>query len=501
MNIYDKKEFDKNKYHWNRKALKKAKNFQQAEIIIKILCIMMIIYECWFIMNVHIFYYRTYFIVLFAIVIMAYGLYYALYLQRIKTRKKLKKEEQHDFILYEYHRMKLLSNKNLTNMAWLNIQLDRYDLAKMALEKINMGSCNGMQLQQIYFLQMIVATEEKEKEKAEECFIRCSGIDSNEKLWEQDKIKQEILNGNVENLKELFSQSLQPKKQHPLFATLIVTLLTYSIIFTGMVYGINEEAGYALRTKFILISLPIITLIPGILITKFVTFMHRANNKLHKDEQKRSKYLHIIRNTITVLALWALVGINALCIFSKVKGNEIIIKKDGQYTYLEVLSYTNRGRYRTDNPFIMKNVGSIFDQSQNKRIKQIPQENENTEQEILKQDSQTEELSPEDAMKAVYQYIKEQKMFPNMKLEYTTNAKGETYAIIHTTKERKDKKTLKISYTLYSNGTKQAKDGTNCEEIVLQKQYEDSNYETKLIDFYLVDPTTKKVTDEQKTMW
>ena len=254
-------------------------------------------------------------------------------------------------------------------------------------------------------MKMIVAMEEKEKQKAEGYFIRYSGIDSNVKLWEQDKIKEEIKNGNTEGLKELFSQSLQPKKQHPLFATLIVILLTYSIIFTGMAYGINEEAGYALRTKFILISLPIITLIPGILITRFVIFMYRANNKLHKEEQKRNKYLHIVRNTITVLALWGLIGINALCIFSKVKGNETIIKKDVQYTYLNVLSYANMGRYRTDNPFIMQKIGSIFDES--KKAEQMPQENENTEQEILKQDQQTEELSSEDAMKAVYQYIKE----------------------------------------------------------------------------------------------
>ena len=47
MNIYDKKEFEKNKYHWNRKALKKATKFQRVEIIIKILCIIMMIYECW----------------------------------------------------------------------------------------------------------------------------------------------------------------------------------------------------------------------------------------------------------------------------------------------------------------------------------------------------------------------------------------------------------------------------------------------------------------------
>ncbi|EKC64327.1 hypothetical protein OBE_07019, partial [human gut metagenome] len=38
-------------------------------------------------------------------------------------------------------------------------------------------------------------------------------------------------------------------------------------------------------------------------------------------------------------------------------------------------------------------------------------------------------------------------------------------------------------------------------ELVLEKVYPNGEYETELVDFYLVDPETLEVIDEQKSTW
>ena len=131
-------------------------------------------------MYAKLFYISVYFISLLGIVIMSVGLQYALLIKRDKTIKKLKKEVQHDMILYQYYRSRrqarIVINRQLVNMAWINIQLSRYDFAQMALGRLEIESCNAIELQQIYFLQMIVATEKREKQKAQEWYIRYKGV-------------------------------------------------------------------------------------------------------------------------------------------------------------------------------------------------------------------------------------------------------------------------------------------------------------------------------------
>ena len=61
--------------------------------------------------------------------------------------------------------------------------------------------------------------------------------------------------------------------------------------------------------------------------------------------------------------------------------------------------------------------------------------------------------------------------------------------------------TVNVRYCLYDNGSKTDADGNSCEELVLEKVYPDGNYETELVDFYLVNADTMQVTDEQKNTW
>ena len=274
----------------------------------------------------------------------------------------------------------------------------------------------------------------------------------------------------------------------------MAVLLTYSVIFTGMARGINIDGGYALHRNFILISLPIVILIPFILVTWTTILLKRQNKK------DKNSNLSVIRTVVIVGCLWTLIGINGLYIAKQIQGKEMIVSHDEKYTYLDVITGDlQKTRYRTNSPFIMQKTShtqilmqkTVTDNTSTQTPTSTTRENNQT----------TGELSAENAMQAVYEYLKEQEKYPDMKLEYQTNAKGETYAKIYTGQERKNGRTLNFWYGLYSNGTKESKDGTICDEIVLQKQYEISDEETKLIDFYLVDPETKKVTDEHKRTW
>lgn len=499
MNLYDNKEFDKKKYQWDQTAKKKAKKYQFIENIITIICVAGIIGSYLIALFTEWFQYLTFYITIIAMIILSWGLKNALELQRVKCYRKLYAKEKHDFILYEYHRKKkqakYIKNGYLLKMAWADVQREEYKLAEMALDQLVLEELKLPQCRQIYFLRIIAAVGEGEKQKAQEWFVRYEGVQQECDDQKHQEINQGILSGNTEQLKEIFERTLVLKnKIHPLLRVVMTILLTYSVIFTGIARGINADSGYALHRNFILISLPIVIVVPFILIIWAAVLVQRQNKK---DKNSNSS---IIWKVVIFGCLWSLIGLNALYIAEQIKGKEMIVSRDEKYTYLDVITNDlQKTKYRTNNPFIMQNTSNT-----KILMQKIVTDNTNTQTSAstTRENNQTTgELSAENAMQAVYEYLKEQEKYPDMKLEYQTNAKGETYAKIHTGKERKNGKTLNYWYGLYSNGTKESKDGTLCDEIVLQKQYEISDEQTKLIDFYLVDPQTKKVTDEHKKTW
>ena len=499
MNLYNNKEFDKKKYQWDQTAKKKAKKYQIIQNIITIVCVMGIVGSFLIQLDTEWFHNQTYFITIIAMFILACGLQNALSLQRVKCYRELSPREKHDFILYEYHRQKkqakYIKSGRLLKMAWADVQRNEYKLAQMALDQIVLEDLKIIQFQQVSFLRIIAAVGEGEEQKAQEWLVHYQGVQEECDDQKQQEIDQWILNGNTEQLKEMFERSLLKKdKIHPLRRAVIVMLLTYSVIFTGMARGINVDYGYALRRNFILVSSPIVSILPIILVIWAVVLLKRQNKK---DKNRNSS---VIRTGVVVGCLWTLIGINTIYIAKQIQGKEMVVSHDEKYAYLDVtISDSQKMRYRTNNPFVMQNT--LYTQIM---MQKTETENANTETQTSTtsiNDQTTGELSAENAMQAVYEYLKEQEKYPDMKLEYKTNAKGETYAKIYTSKEQKNGKTLNFWYGLYSNGTKESKDGTLCDEIVLQKQYEISDEQTQLIDFYLVDPDTKKVTDEHKKTW
>lgn len=108
-------------------------------------------------------------------------------------------------------------------------------------------------------------------------------------------------------------------------------------------------------------------------------------------------------------------------------------------------------------------------------------------------------FTAQNAMQAVYEYLKENGEFQNLSISYSANAKGDLYARIGS---GSDVKGTDNSYELrlYDNGEKGADSGF-CREIVLEKVYTPEDGETELLDFFLVHPETLEVTDEHKTEW
>jgi hypothetical protein len=106
----------------------------------------------------------------------------------------------------------------------------------------------------------------------------------------------------------------------------------------------------------------------------------------------------------------------------------------------------------------------------------------------------------QNAMQAVYEYLKSKGEFQNLSISYSANAKGDLYARIGSGSDAQGAEERSYELRLYDNGEKESDSGT-CREIVLEKVYLAGDGETELMDFYLVNRETLEVTDEQKTEW
>ena len=109
-------------------------------------------------------------------------------------------------------------------------------------------------------------------------------------------------------------------------------------------------------------------------------------------------------------------------------------------------------------------------------------------------------FSAQNAMQAVYEYLKNNGAYQELRISYSANAKGDLYARIGSGSEAQGAEERSYELRLYDNGEKESDSGI-CREIVLEKVYMAGDGETELLDFFLVHPETLEVTDEHKTDW
>lgn len=459
---------------------------------------------------------------LLAIVELAYGLRIALMARRRKRSYQLSTEERHDYAQYlyekQYRRYPAVANQMLFVMARMSVLLGNYERAREELVDIRTDKCNPVQLKLYYYLRIVTAQATEDVDSVQENLTRFAGIPDVKGAYPSEaEIAMWIEQRDTIQMAEALKKAVPDKKEHPVRTGIITVILAYSTFFYGLWYGINRDMGYEVRYHFAEISIVVVGIGLAVLIIWGIVSLYIHNcQELAVQSGKSRVALIIIYGAAAIFALLIL-GMSSLSVVLGMDGIETVTDHDSKYTYITVQEdYGGERRYRTNNPFVMQSMDSLWLSSDTTDADENNEESldTNTGNSSETEDSQSEDtvedyemegqhdgLMIQNAMLAVYNYLQEQNTLQNMAFSYTANAKGEVYAIVSEMQEIKDGNTVNVRYCLYDNGSKTDADGNSCEELVLEKVYPDGNYETELMNFYLVNADTMQVTDEQKNTW
>ncbi len=459
---------------------------------------------------------------LIAILELAYGLRIAMLAQNRKKSYQLAPEERHEYAKYlyekQYRRYPVVANQMLFVMARMSVLLGKYERAGEELVDIRTDKCNPVQLKLYYYLRIITAQATEDVDGVQENLTRFAGIPDVKGVYPSEAVlAMWIEQRDTVQIAEALKKAVPDKKEHPMRIGIITVILAYSTFFYGLWYGINRDMGYEVRYHFAEISIVVVGIGLAVLIIWGIVSLYIHNcQELAVQSGKSRVALIIIYGAAAIFALLIL-GMSSLSVVLGMDGIETVTDHDSKYTYITVQEdYGGERRYRTNNPFVMQSMDSLWLSSDttdaDENNKESPDTNtrdssetEDSHSEDTVEDSEMEGqhdgLMIQNAMLAVYNYLQEQNTLQNMAFSYTANAKGEVYAIVSEMQEIKDGNTVNVRYCLYDNGSKTDADGNSCEELVLEKVYPDGNYETELMDFYLVNADTMQVTDEQKNTW
>lgn len=459
---------------------------------------------------------------LIAILELAYGLRIAMLAQNRKKSYQLAPEERHEYAKYlyekQYRRYPAVANQMLFVMARMSVLLGKYERAGEELVDIRTDKCNPVQLKLYYYLRIITAQATEDVDSVQENLTRFAGIPDVKGVYPSEaEIAMWIEQRDTIQMAEALKKAVPDKKEHPVRIGIITVILAYSTFFYGLWYGINRDMGYEVRYHFAEISIVVVGIGLAVLIIWGIVSLYIHNcQELAVQSGKSRVALIIIYGAAAIFALLIL-GMSSLSVVLGMDGIETVTDHDSKYTYITVQEdYGGERRYRTNNPFVMQSMDSLWLSSDTTDADENNEESldTNTGNSSETEDSQSEDtvedyemegqhdgLMIQNAMLAVYNYLQEQNTLQNMAFSYTANAKGEVYAIVSEMQEIKDGNTVNVRYCLYDNGSKTDADGNSCEELVLEKVYPDGNYETELMNFYLVNADTMQVTDEQKNTW
>jgi len=459
---------------------------------------------------------------LIAILELAYGLRIAMLAQNRKKAYQLAPEERHEYAKYlyekQYRRYPVVANQMLFVMARMSVLLGKYERAGEELVDIRTDKCNPVQLKLYYYLRIITAQATEDVDSVQENLTRFAGIPDVKGVYPSEaEIAMWIEQRDTIQMAEALKKAVPDKKEHPVRIGIITVILAYSTFFYGLWYGINRDMGYEVRYHFAEISIVVVGIGLAVLIIWGIVSLYIHNcQELAVQSGKSRVALIIIYGAAAIFALLIL-GMSSLSVVLGMDGIETVTDHDSKYTYITVQEdYGGERRYRTNNPFVMQSMDSLWLSSDTTDADENNEESldTNTGNSSETEDSQSEDtvedykmegqhdgLMIQNAMLAVYNYLQEQNTLQNMAFSYTANAKGEVYAIVSEMQEIKDGNTVNVRYCLYDNGSKTDADGNSCEELVLEKVFPDGNYETELVDFYLVNADTMQVTDEQKNTW
>ena len=459
---------------------------------------------------------------LIAILELAYGLRIAMLAQNRKKSYQLAPEERHEYAKYlyekQYRRYPVVANQMLFVMARMSVLLGKYERAGEELVDIRTDKCNLVQLKLYYYLRIITAQATEDVDSVQENLTRFAGIPDVKGVYPSEAVlAMWIEQRDTVQMAEGLKKAVPDKKEHPVRIGIITVILAYSTFFYGLWYGIHRDMGYEVRYHFAEISIVVVGIGLAVLIIWGIVSLYRHNCQELSIQPGKNRVVFIIIFGAAAIFALLILGMSCLSVVLGMDGTEAVTGHDSKYTYITVQEdYGGERRYRTNNPFVMQSMDSLWLSSDTTDADENNEESldTNTGNSSETEDSQSEDtvedyemegqhdgLMIQNAMLAVYNYLQEQNTLQNMAFSYTANAKGEVYAIVSEMQEIKDGTTVNVRYCLYDNGSKTDADGNSCEELVLEKVYPDGNYETELVDFYLVNADTMQVTDEQKNTW
>ena len=462
---------------------------------------------------------------LIAILELAYGLRIAMLAQNRKKSYQLAPEERHEYAKYlyekQYRRYPAVANQMLFVMARMSVLLGNYERAGEELVDIRTDKCNPVQLKLYYYLRIITAQATEDVDSVQENLTRFAGIPDVKGAYpSESELAMWIEQRDTVQMAETLKKAVPDKREHPIRIGIVTVILAYSTFFYGLWYGINRDMGYEVRYTFAEISIVVVGIGLAVLIIWGIVSLYIHNcQELAVQSGKSRVALIIVYGAAAIFALLIL-GMSSMNVVLGTDGIETVTGHDSKYTYITVQEdYGGERRYRTNNPFVMQSMDSLWLSSdttdeagdQGVNTTELPdsdtgdssvtEDAQNGDEVEDSEEGQHDGLTIQNAMLAVYNHLQEKNAFQNMAFSYTANAKGEVYAVVSETQETKDGNTVNVRYCLYDNGAKTDADGNSCEELVLEKVYPDGNYETELVDFYLVNVDTMQVTDEQKNTW
>ena len=459
---------------------------------------------------------------LIAILELAYGMRIAMLARSRKKSYRLTPEERHEYARYlyekQYHRYPAVANQMLLVMARMSVLLNNYERAAQELADIRIDKFNPAQLKLYYYLKVVTAMAAGDATGIQESQMCYAGIPDTKCTYpSKAELAMWIEQRAAAQMAEALKKAVPDKKEHPIRISIITLILAYSTFFYGLWYGINRDMGYEVRYRFAEISITVITISLAILLIWGIVSLYRHNCQALSIQPGKNRVALIIIFGAAAIFTLLIIGMSGLSVVFGMDGTETVTGCDSKYTYITVQEdYGGERRYRTNNPFVMQSMDGLWWSSE---IMDVEEDNEessdaDTEDSPVTEDTQNGDvvedyeaegqhdgLTIQNAMLAVYNYLQENNALQNMAFSYTANAKGEVYGIVSETQETKDGNTVNVRYCLYDNGAKTDADGNSCEELVLEKVYPDGNYETELVDFYLVNTYTMQVTDEQKNTW
>lgn len=502
-------------YPWNPTVKKKARRVFMLRWLFVILAAAAIFFLTYQKLTTNVWGLTAFLCQLLAVIELAFGLQFveAGWSRKISSRMPL--DEHYEYALYMYHiqsvRDLATNNRMLLLIASLEIQLGKYDHATQTITQISVGKCTPVQLKQLYFMQILLAAEVGDTDTKNQFLTRYTGIpDTNGEYPSEPELTTWIEAEEMDRLISALKKFTPTRKEHILRTCLITIVLAYSTFFYGAWYGINKSAGYAIRYYFAEISVICVSVTLSCLLIWGMICLYKKQKSLLN--RKAARRIIAVSYAALTLFLLSLIGYSFLIVSFGVEGTETVTGQDQHYIYLSVQpDYGIATQYRTDNLIYMQKTGLFLPNTDTLTESSVPDSdpNDSETQDSSTTDStenspaqESQKASPlQDEMRAVYQYIQQQNPLPDMSFTYTANAKGENYAILSETTEEKDGTTVNVNYCLYDNGSKTDENNNTFEELVLEKVYPDGGYETELVDFYLVNPETLEVIDEQKSSW